>query len=186
MASKQLPSFKIHFSYPKPDKSSKLLRFVGLSGLFLALAGASLKAQTELFKFQEERSAEDGQVYVYEGLINSQGDIVVPADYEYIWQFNNDTITLARKRLSNLISSSIFLEYQLITKSGYLFYEFPFYLIPEPLSEGTIRIFNSRENKFGFLSKSGDQITKYKFQNARDFKEGLAAVMDPKIGRAHV
>lgn len=180
MASKQLPSFKIHFSYPEPDKSSKLLRFVGLSGLFLALTGTSLKAQTELFKFQEERSAEDGQVYVYEGLANSQGDIVVPADYEYIWQFNNDTITLARKRLSNLISSSIFLEYQLITKSGYLFYEFPFYLIPEPLSEGTIRIFNSRENKFGFLSKSGEQITKYKFQNARDFKEGMAAVLDPK------
>lgn len=180
MASKQLPSLKEYFFNPEPDKLSKLSRFVGLSGLFFTLVASNLNAQSELFKFQEERAAEDGQVYVYEGLANAQGDIIVPADYEYIWQFNNDTITLARKRLSNHISNSLFLEYQLITKSGFLFYEFPFFLIPEPLSEGTIRIYNSRENKFGFISKSGERISKYKFQNARDFKEGFAAVMDPK------
>lgn len=180
MASKQIPSSILIFSSPRPDKPSKLIRFVGLSGLFFALTSTVLKAQTELFKFQEEREASDGQVYLYEGLANAQGDVIVPADYEYIWQFKNDTITLARKRQTILDGKSIVLQYQLITKGGFLFYEFPYNLIPEPISEGTIRLFDTHSNKFGFITKSGERISKNRFQNARDFKEGLAAVMDPK------
>lgn len=180
MASKQLPSFKEHFSIPKPDKPTKLSRFVVLSGLLLSLSGSILTAQSELYKFQEEKAAEDGQVYIYEGLANAQGEIIVPADYEYIWQFNNDTITLARKRQAILDGRSIVLQYQLITKGGFLLYEFPFNLIPEPLSESTIRLFDTHSNKFGFISKSGERISKNRFQNARDFKEDLAAVMDSK------
>lgn len=180
MASNQLPFFINTFFLSKPDKSMKILRFIGLSGFIFLLLGQSVNAQSELTKFQIEKMAEDGQVYLYEGMTNTSGDIVVPADYDYIWQFKSDTITLARKRQFILDAKILVLQYQLITKSGYLYYEFPYHVIPEPISNSTIRIFDTHLNRFGFINLNGLRISKTKFQNARDFKDGLAAVMDSK------
>ena len=180
MASNQFTISKNNNSKTKPDKPMKRSIFIGLSGLLFLVLSGKLSSQTELFKFQIDKTAEDGQVYTYEGMTDVSGEIIVPADYEYIWQFNSDTITLARKRLVYANGRNTELQYQLITKSGYLLYEFPYHIIPEPLSNDAIRIFNINEGKFGFISKDGSRISKIRFQNARDFREGLAAVMDPK------
>jgi len=180
MASKQLLFSLIKLPFMQPDKRMKAIHFIGLSGLFFQLFSSQLQAQTELFKFQIEKTSNDGQVSFYEGMTNAEGEVIVPAEYDYIWQFNKDTITLARKRQPILGGKLVGMQYQLITQGGFLFYEFPYQLIPEPISEGTIRVYDAQTEKFGFIKLAGDRITKSKFQNARDFKDGLAAVLDPK------
>jgi hypothetical protein len=107
------------------------------------------------------------------------GQIIIPADYDYIWDFGDDSLTLARKiNLTNNIESAAF-TYQVISHKGFLYYEFPFFFIPEPIQENLFRTFDDRVGSFGFLNALGDVVIKFKYPEARDFKENLAAVLDP-------
>ena len=153
----------------QPDKRMKAIHFIGLSGLFFQLFSSQLQAQTELFKFQIEKTSNDGQVSIYEGMTNAQGEVIVPAEYDYIWQFDKDTITLARKRQPFLGGKLLGMQYQLITQGGYLLYEFPYNLIPETLSEGTIRVYDADTETVGLIELAGGRITKSKFQNYNFF-----------------
>lgn len=131
----------------------------------------------DLTKFQVERLGKDGQLYVFEGLKDQAGKIIVPANYDYIWEFNKDSLTLARKRIDigQEEYSSAFV-YQIISSAGYLYYEFPDYLFPEPIQEGLIRVFNDRTGRYGFMNGFGDIKIKFNFVEASDVSEGLAAV----------
>ncbi len=133
-----------------------------------------------LIKFQREVSDPNGETIVLEGFRKLSGEVVIPADYLYIWDFNTDTITLARKR-EWIDAARIFaIRYQLVTKGGYLLLDFPFHLIPEPPSEEMIRVFDTRTQRFGYHSLLGEPCIRYRYTQARDFSEGLAAVQDGK------
>ena len=138
-----------------------------------------LKANSQdssLTKFRIERVGVDGMIYVFEGMKNPEGKEIIPPNYDYIWDFT-DTLTLARKRINvgNSDEDGAF-AYQVISKSGYLFYEFPDYLFPETMNQKRILTWNSRNGKYGYLDPLGNEVIKFQFDNAKEFSEGYAAV----------
>ena len=139
------------------------------------LSITSLKSQV-FTKFFIEKETPDGLIFAYEGLKNEKGEVIVPPNYDYIWNFQDDSLTLARKRIWNPLQNTTELTFQIISVSGFLYFEFPSYLIPEPNSEGLFRCFNTKLKKWGFIDGFGNNIIKYKFLEALDFNEGLAAV----------
>jgi len=125
-----------------------------------------------------EKETPDGLVFSYEGFKNGKNEIIIPANYDFIWNFNQDSLTLARKRIWNPVNKTTELTFQIISISGFLYFEFPPYLIPEPNKEGLFRCFNSKSNKWGFVDGFGNNVIKYKYLDASDFHDGLAAVKD--------
>ena len=156
--------------------------FIGVLTALLLLGTQLTKAQdpNALIKFQREITDPNGEIIVLEGFRKLSGEVVIPADYLYIWDFNNDTITLARKREWIGTARIYAVRYQLVTKSGYLLLEFPFHQIPEPPNEEMIRVFDTRTQRFGYHNLLGDPCIRYRYTQARDFSEGLAAVQDGK------
>ena len=154
----------------------KIIRFL----VFLCASVNLLHAQqVTLNKFTLQRTNNSGDSFTCEGMKDNSGLIIIPADYDYIWDFGKDSLTLARKiNLSNTTESAVF-TYQIISQKGFLYYEFPFFYIPEPIQENLIRTFNDRLGAFGFLNTLGEVVIKFKYPEARDFKESLAAVLDP-------
>jgi len=150
-----------------------------IAALSLSLTSSLVCAQA-LGKFAEVRLGEDGYEYTYEGMVDSKNQVVIPPDYDYIWDFNGDTLALARKRFWDLDLGRMNFTYQIVTITGYLHYEFPTFLIPEPPSENLIRCFNVRRQQYGFYDFSGKEIIKARYPNAGDFSEGLASVMDSR------
>ena len=158
----------------------KILRFLVL----VCITGSTLFAQQPVLrKFSVQRNAGDGQYMTYEGMQNTLGQEVIPADYDYIWDFTEDSLTLARKLTVSKVTGAASFDYQIISNSGFLYYEFPSYLLPEPAQEGFIRTFNDRTGRYGFLNPMGDVVVKFKYTAARDFREELAAVSDPASGK---
>jgi hypothetical protein len=156
--------------------------FIALLTVFSFLFKGEIQAQdpNALIKFQREIIDRNGEVFVLEGIRKLDGEVIIPAEYLYIWDFGRDTITLARKRewIDALKVDAI--RYQLVTKGGYLLLEFPFHLIPEPPANQRIRVYDTRLDRFGFLSLQGDRAVKFNFIQARDFSEDKAAVKDGK------
>ena len=154
----------------------KIIRFL----VFLCVSINLLHAQqVTLNKFTLQRTNNFGDSFTCEGMKDSSGQIIIPADYDYIWDFGNDSLTLARKiNLSNSVESAAF-SYQIISHKGFLYFEFPSFLIPEPIQENLLRTFNNRLGTYGFLNTLGEVVIKFKYPEARDFKENLAAVLDP-------
>jgi hypothetical protein len=149
--------------------------------LFCLIVCSQVLAQSnELVKFRIEKKSPDGQTFFYEGMTNTSGKIIIPADYDFIWDFKSDSLTLARKRFWDYSLNSTNFSYQVISSNGFLYYEFPPYLIPEPLSGGVFRTYNSQTRLFGYVSEFGEKLTKFKYPEALDFSENLAAVKDPK------
>lgn len=131
-----------------------------------------------LTKFYVEKETPDGLVFTYEGFKNEKEEIVIPANYDFIWNFSQDSLTLARKRIWNPINKTTELTFQIISLSGFLYFEFPPYLIPEPNREELFKCFNTKSNKWGFVDGFGNNVIKYKYLDASDFYEGLAVVKD--------
>jgi hypothetical protein len=133
-----------------------------------------------LVKFTQEVTGLDRLIYTLEGYKNDKGQIIIPADYDFIWPFNNDSITIARKRiitddyLINYYDPQF--EYQIITSGGYLIHIFNPRQIPEPLSDGTFRFYDTRRKKFGFVNADGRRIVRPIFDEAGDFNEDFAPV----------
>jgi hypothetical protein len=154
----------------------KIIRFL----VFLCASVNLLHAQqVTLNKFTLQRTNNSGDSFTCEGMKDDSGQIIIPADYDYIWDFEDDSLTLARKiNLTNYSESEAF-TYQIISHKGFLYYEFPFFYTPEPIQENLIRTFNDRLGSYGFLNALGEVVIKFKYPEARDFKENLAAVLDP-------
>jgi hypothetical protein len=151
-------------------KYSRFLLF-----LCLLLTEMTDSIAQKLTKTQVERRGNDGLMYVFEGMLDDEGQLIIPANYDYIWAFQ-DTLTLARKRVDTGNEDDGAFVYQIITKSGFLNYEFPDYLVPESLSEGIILTWNKQLQSFGFVDTKGDVIIKFDFDDAKEFSDGLAAV----------
>jgi hypothetical protein len=163
--------FILTFANMKPSLKALFLGFV-----FLFVCQFAHSQPEKLSKFRVERLGSDGLIYVFEGMQDETGKKVIPANYDYIWNFE-DSLTLARKRINVGASEDEgAFSYEVISNKGFLYYEFPDYLIPENLSEGLIKTWNSRTGKFGFLDTRGKIIVKFNYDNARDFSEGWAAV----------
>ncbi len=62
-----------------------------------------------------------------------------------------------------------------IDKNGNLVFRLKFYAIVQPFSEGLAR-FQSEEDKFGFIDKTGKVVIKPKYLYVEDFRNGLAKV----------
>ncbi len=183
-----LDSFAVRISYINPTrnlcnfmalfKSMRILRFL----VFFVFTVSNLLAQqTSLSKFSIQKATGDGQYVTLEGMRNQTGQVIIPAEYDYIWDFQNDSLTLARKLVLTSTTSSYSILYQIISNSGFLNYEFPNYLIPENIYDGLLRTFNEKTQKFGYVDVQGEVQIKFKFDAARDFKENLAAVQDPTL-----
>lgn len=155
----------------------KIRRFL----VFLCASVNLLHAQqVTLNKFTLQRTNNSGDSFTCEGMKDNSGQIIIPADYDYIWDFGEDSLTLARKiNLTDKVESVTF-TYQIISHKGFLYYEFPFFYIPEPIQENLFRTFNDRLGTFGFLNSVGEIVIKFKYPEARDFKENLAVVLDPR------
>jgi len=145
--------------------------------LFLCLffTETSISIAQDLVKTQVERQGNDGIMYRFEGMSDAAGQLIIPANYDYIWAFQ-DSLTLARKRVNIGDEDDGAFVYQIITKSGFLNYEFPSHLIPESLSEGIILTWNKHLKSYGFVDTKGDVIIKFEFDDAKEFNDGLAAV----------
>ena len=135
----------------------------------------------QLQKIRVERIGPNQQPYVYEGMTNERGEVVIPAVYDFIWDFGTDTIALARRQKQNDQSESAF-KYELITSGGFQYLEFSENLIPSPPSEKIYRIYDASKDLYGFWDFSGKEISRFKYSDALDFSEGLAAVLDPYKG----
>lgn len=154
------------------------LRFLFLFICFNAINAFAQNATLQ--KYTKEVAGQDGLVYTLEGYKNKSGNIIIPADYDFIWPFNNDSLTIARKRIITddyIVNyyNPVF-EYQIISANGYLIHIFNPRQIPEPFSDGTIRFFDKRRRKFGFVNADGTRIVRPRYDEAGDFKEGLAPV----------
>lgn len=154
----------------------KIRRFL----VFLCASVNLLHAQqVTLNKFTLQRTNNSGDTFTCEGMKDSSGQIIIPADYDFIWDFGKDSLTLARKiNLTDKVESVTF-TYQIISHKGFLYYEFPLFFIPEPIQENLFRTFNDRLGSYGFLNSLGEVVIKFKYPEARDFKENLAVVLDP-------
>lgn len=149
--------------------------------VFLCLSVSLLQAQqTVLSKFTQQRTHSNGDAFTLEGMKDASGQIVIPADYEYIWNFGDDSLTLARKLSISENESSAPITYQIISNKGFLYFEFPPFYIPEPAHENLLRTYNDRIGSYGFLNAIGEVQIKFKYQEARDFRENVAAVLDPQ------
>jgi hypothetical protein len=155
----------------------KYLRFLLFFGLFVIINKPA--ASQNLTKFQIERKGNDGLLYVFEGMLGSGGEIVIPANYDYIWDFQ-DSLTLARKRINIGTEDEGAFIYQIISQAGYLIYEFPLNLIPESISDGLILTYNKTLHLYGFINLKGDVTIKFMYSEAKAFSEGLAAVKSRK------
>lgn len=172
------PQIKIFKTHPETGKAGMLL----VSGFFLLVLGLQ-GAWAQRYKFQTERIGKDQQVYVYEGMKSGDGRVIIPAVYDYIWEFGNDTLTLARRQIAEARQNrDAEYQYELVTYNGYLYTEFPSHLVPGPPQEGIMRIYDMQKEAFGFMTTSGEEISKAKYYEAREFSEGLAAVLDPNKG----
>ena len=154
-----------------------------LYGFFILIFTAFLPAllNAQLQKIRVERIGPNQQPYVYEGMTNARGEVVIPAVYDFIWDFGSDTIALARRQIQNDQSESAFI-YELITSGGFQYLEFPENLIPSPPSEKIYRIYDASKDLYGFWDFTGKEITRFRYSDALDFSEGLAAVLDPYKG----
>jgi len=153
-----------------------------VSGFFLLIMGLQITFG-QRYKFQTERIGKDQQVYVYEGMKAEDGRVIIPAVYDYIWEFGSDTLALARRQIAEARPNrDAEYQYELITYNGYLYTEFPSHLVPSPPQEGIMRIYDTQKEAFGFMKTNGEEISKAKYNEARDFSEGLAAVLDPNKG----
>jgi hypothetical protein len=165
----------------KPGRSN-VVHALFLSGIFLLLIGNQLSI-AQRYKFQTERVGKDQQVYVYEGMKSADGKVIIPAVYDYIWDFGQDTLALARRQIAEARPNrDAEYQYELLTYNGYLFTEFASHLVLAPPQEGILRIFDTQKEAFGFVKVTGEEISKAKYSEARDFSEGLAAVLDPFKG----
>jgi hypothetical protein len=165
-------------SYPETGGAFALV----VSGFFWLVLGMQ-SSLAQRYKFQTERVGKDQQVYVYEGMKAEDGRVIIPAVYDYIWEFGKDTLTLARRQIAEARQNrDAEYQYELITYNGYLYTEFPSHLIPGPPQEGIMRIYDTQKEAFGFMKTNGEEISKAKYFEARDFSEGLAAVLDPYKG----
>jgi hypothetical protein len=156
----------------------RILRFLIFFQFFNSTA-AHAQSQS-LVKFNREFTGSDGLIYTLEGYKDADGRTVIPADYDFIWPFNDDTITIARKRIitdNYLVNyyNPVF-EHQLITAGGYLLHIFNPQQIPEPPADGTVRFYDKRRGRFGYIDITGRQIIRPRFQVAGDFSEGFAPV----------
>ncbi|MEX1189821.1 MAG: WG repeat-containing protein [Bacteroidia bacterium] len=143
---------------------------------FILISKSAFSQAVNLTKFRVDRIGVDGMIYVFEGMKDGQGKEVIPANYDYIWDFE-DTLTLARKRVDIGTSDDEgAFTYQIISNTGFLYYEFPDYLFPENLSNKRILTWNSRNGSYGYLDPFGKEVVKFQFNNAKDFSENLAAV----------
>ncbi|MFN5370286.1 MAG: WG repeat-containing protein [Bacteroidia bacterium] len=173
----------------KPQKTTLKLypetggAFALFVSVFFWLVMGLHAAFAQRYKFQTERIGKDQQVYVYEGMKAEDGRVIIPAVYDYIWDFGIDTLTLARRQITEARPNrDAEYQYELITYNGYLYTEFPSHLIPSPPQDGIMRFYDMQKEAFGFMNTSGKEISKAKFSEARDFREGLAAVLDPFKG----
>jgi hypothetical protein len=173
------PQKKKKYSIPE----TRYTRYIALvSGIFLLLWGCQTSL-AQRYKFQSERVGKNQQVYVYEGMKSADGRIIIPAVYDYIWEFGNDTLALARRQIAEARANrDAEYQYELLTYNGFLFTEFASHLIPSPPQEGILRIYDNQKGAFGYLKTNGEEIAKAKFTEGRDFHEGLAAVLDPYKG----
>jgi len=147
--------------------------------LAFSLSSNFLLAQS-LIKFEDVRLGEDGYEYTYEGMVDANNQLVIPADYDYIWNFAGDSLTLARKRHWDEILGRMNFTYQIVTISGFLHYEFPSHIIPAPPSEDLILCFDTSRELYGYYDLFGKRIIKAKYLDAGNFSQGLASVMDSK------
>jgi hypothetical protein len=145
--------------------------------LLICLYSFTAKGQT-LQKFQKETFSADGSVVVLEGMQNESGKVVIPAIFEFIWPFQNDTISFARRPNSDEILNGDG-QFIAITISGFLYFNFPSYYSVESYQAGLFKVFDKRRNLYGFIKKDGNTAIKPQFTEADDFSEGLAAVELP-------
>ncbi len=161
---------------------TRVAKAILVSVFFLLVIGLQ-NSFGQRYKFQTERIGKDQQVYVYEGMKSEDGRVIIPAVYDYIWEFGNDTLTLARRQIVEARSNrDAEYQYELITYNGYLYTEFPSHLVPSPPQEGIMRIYDIQKEAFGFMKTNGEEISRAKYYEAREFSEGLAAVLDPSKG----
>jgi hypothetical protein len=162
----------------------KVLENTGLLSVFFYLILSALfpvVLNGQLQKIRVERVGPNQQLYTYEGMTNERGEIIIPAVYDYIWDFGLDTITLARRQVVSNPSESTF-KYELVTSGGYQYLEFPENLLPSPPSEKIYRIFDTQKELYAYWDFKGKEITRFRYSDALDFTEGLAAVLDPYKG----
>ncbi|MFN4123009.1 MAG: WG repeat-containing protein [Flavobacteriales bacterium] len=155
----------------------QIIRFLTFFCLWSFIATSQ---PSTLVKFTREFRGNDGLIYTLEGYRDARGKEVIPADYDFIWPFNNDTVTIARKRIitdNYLVNyyNPVF-EHQLITTGGYLLHIFSPRQVPEPPSNDAVRVLDTRRNKFGFVDYEGRRIVRPIFDVAGDFNEGFAPV----------
>lgn len=146
--------------------------------IFFISCSVWAKSQS-LQKFQKEIYSSDGSVIILEGMQNANGKVVIPPIFEFIWPFQNDTISFARRQnnSSEIINGDG--QFVAITISGFLYFNFPSYLIVESFQNGLFKVFDKRRNLYGFVKKDGNTAIRPQFTEADDFYEGLAAVELP-------
>jgi hypothetical protein len=133
----------------------------------------------DLFRFTREKTAPDGQNYIYSGMRNSNGDVIIPALFDYIWDFRSDTLTLARKLNWDSGNREMFYSYQIITRNGFLLYELPPAIEPVGVYDDLILCLNRRSMLYGYIDKRGNTVIKFKYSDAGAFSEGLAFAEHP-------
>lgn len=142
---------------------------------FLLVSMQALAQQgAELLRFTKEKQAADGQVYLYTGMQDTQGNEIIPALYDYIWDFGGDSLTLARKLQWNPITGAMEFAYQVITQNGFLYFDFAKHLEPINKKDGLILCLNLKSKLYGYLDMQGNTKIKFKYSKAGLFNQGLA------------
>lgn len=131
----------------------------------------------KLTKFQKDVFASDGTLQVLEGMMDENGKVVIPPIFEFIWPFQNDTISFARRQQNSLEAQQRGDgNFVAITSGGFIYFNFPANYVVESYSVGLFKVFDTRRNLYGFIKSDGNVAIRPQFTQADDFKEGLAAV----------
>lgn len=184
--------------------------FVTKKGELSELRNQNLEIQFSTTEYKLTPAEQDGFVVMtrdkLRGLMDYQGEIVIPCNYKIIWPFNSYGLAQVRdkKSLEGFVNSNgeevIECKYQgfgeftegLISALSYLETDYkrgfidttgkvviPFvYNHAFWFSEGLARVSKKIDGiyYFGFIDKEGNEVIPLKYSNATDFKDGVAEV----------
>lgn len=143
----------------------KLLEFIFLS--FFTVASYAQEADN----FDKMRFPYVDKNTGLSGYINIEGEIVIPCQYEFAGNFSEGLALVSNGNKSGYINiyGELVIPYKYDYDSG-------------GFTEGLAYVWESNEDlKFGYIDKTGREITNYKYDRGHDFKDGIAWVVKNRL-----
>lgn len=141
----------------------------------------TIKANSKLVQY----TVADGDYSELCGFKNTEGEVIVKAEYDFCGAFHDGMAYLLKKNLKSDSDGGYFIGY--INSSGELVIpvnieaDYGWMLDARDFNEGVVAILN--KDQWGYMDKKGNTVIPFKYDSASDFSNTLATVSkDYKYG----